>query len=85
MAPLWSGLLDPRGPANRRPSLKETWLQRGLILTTFLSFVLLYKLYHPQTITPLDDFQMLWVVLVSFIHPSAALSRRCAPCETRTD
>ncbi|KAI9438761.1 nucleotide-diphospho-sugar transferase [Lactarius indigo] len=56
----WNGLPLPnsRGSSRKRDS-KEVWLLRGLALTTFFNLVLLYKWYHPQTPTPLDDFQML--------------------------
>jgi hypothetical protein len=62
MAPQWTGLLEPWGPNTRRT--KDIWLLRGLALTTLLNLFLLYKWTHPQTITPLDDFQMLCVLLL---------------------
>ena len=59
----WKGLPLPnvRGSNRRRMDSKDTWLLRGCALTVFFNIILLYKwyYYHPQTPTPLDDFQML--------------------------
>ncbi|KAH9960028.1 nucleotide-diphospho-sugar transferase [Russula dissimulans] len=52
------GSLEHRGSITRR--MKESWTIGALVLMTFLNFALLFKLTsHPQSITLLDDFQML--------------------------
>lgn len=61
MLPQWSGMLESRGANNRLGRIKDMWLLRVLALTTLLNIFLLYKWFHPQNITPLDDFQKLCV------------------------
>ncbi|KAH8976693.1 glycosyltransferase family 8 protein [Lactarius akahatsu] len=63
--------------SSRKRDSKDAWLLRGLALATFFNLVLLYKLYHPQTPTPLDDFQMLkpqftsWIPISNASHPDS--------------
>jgi len=54
----WNGPLDLSRNSNSRRT-REAWVLRGFLLVTFFNLVLLYKLYHPETKTPLDDFQVL--------------------------
>ena len=61
MLPQWSSMLESRGANNRVGRIKDMWLLRVLALTTLLNIFLLYKWFHPQNITPLDDFQKLCV------------------------
>jgi hypothetical protein len=74
MSPQWTGLLEPRGTNTRRT--KDVWMLRGLVLTTILNIFLFYKSYYPRATTPLDDFQMLYVLLSADAFPSSLLS----PC-----
>ncbi|KAH9027572.1 glycosyltransferase family 8 protein [Lactarius hengduanensis] len=74
----WNGLTLPYSRvSSRKRDSKDVWLLRGLALATFFNLVLLYKLYHPQTPTPLDDFQMLkpqfasWVPISNASHPDS--------------
>lgn len=64
MLPQWTGVLETRGSNNRLGRIKDVWLLRVLALTTLLNIFLLYKWFHPQNITPLDDFQKLYVLLL---------------------
>ncbi|KAH8981672.1 glycosyltransferase family 8 protein [Lactarius akahatsu] len=74
----WNGSTLPYSRvSSRKRDSKDAWLLRGLALATFFNLVLLYKLYHPQTPTPLDDFQMLkpqftsWVPISNASHPDS--------------
>ncbi|KAH9074368.1 nucleotide-diphospho-sugar transferase [Lactarius deliciosus] len=74
----WNELTLPYSRvSSRKRDLKDAWLLRGFALATFFNLVFLYKLYHPQTPTPLDDFQMLkpqfaeWVPISNASHPDS--------------
>ena len=47
------------GSNRRRVFSEDAWLPRGFALAVVFNIILLYKWYHPQTPTALDDFQML--------------------------
>jgi len=66
--PSWNGALDsPRSSNSRRT--RETWILRGFALMTLFNLILLFKLHRRvETKTPLDDFQMLWVVFSRLHH-----------------
>jgi hypothetical protein len=76
MLPQWTGVLEPRGANSRLGRIKDVWLLRVLALTTLLNIFLLYKWFHPQNITPLDDFQKLCVLFL----PAFSSSLPCPCC-----
>src|SRR6266851_254243 len=80
----WNYPLDPpRSPTTSRRT-KETWMLRGFALMTFLNLILVFKWYHAgaETKTPLDDFQMLCVVICLALSPRSKVHRR-RPCSDR--
>lgn len=55
----WNAQFDNTTRSSNSRRTKETWILRGFVLMAIFNLIILYKLYHPETITPLDDFQTL--------------------------
>ena len=81
----WNYPLDPprpRSPTTSRRT-KETWMLRGFALMTLLNLIFVFKWYlaGAETKTPLDDFQMLCVVICLALSPRFLLHQG-TPWET---